>query len=464
MRGPMLFRRFYCVPLAQACYVLGDGGEAIVIDPPRDASEVLAFLGEHRLRATHVLGTHVHADFVAGLGEVSAATGARIGLGARFSGRLACDRLDDGAELRFGAATLRVLHTPGHTPESVCLLASSPSPATGAAAGKRLFTGDTLFVGDVGRPDLAQGPGVSAADMADTLFTSLRERLAALPDDVEVWPAHGAGSACGSCIASAPSSTLGAERADNWALREQDPARFRARLLGALKPPPPYFAAVAAQNRDGPALLASLPRPKALARDAVERALQAGASLLDVRPSAAHGRGHWPGALNLGGDGNTFETWAGTLLPRGALVLHANDEAQALAACRRLRRIGHDDVGGFTTELPQAPATLPQLEAIDLAAAGATARWQVVDVRRPEEFAAGHIAGARHCELSGSLAFAGLDRNRPLAVICETGYRSSDASRLFARAGFTDVHNVRDGMRGWRNNQLPMATGAVGTH
>lgn len=456
----MLFRRFYCDPLAQACYVLADGDEAIVIDPRRDIDDVLAFVAENGLMVRWVVATHVHADFVAGLGEVAAITGARIGLGERFTGRHPCERLADGQQLVIGDQRLRVLSTPGHTTESISLFL----PAGPGGPG-RLWSGDTLFVGDVGRPDLAQGQGLSPRVMAEQLFTTLRDRIANLPDDTEVWPAHGAGSACGTCITSAPSSTIGAERDTNWALRESDVGRFCDRLLSAHRAPPRHFAEVAATNRDGAPLVASLPALQALDNSQVAQALAAGARILDVRPAPSHGRGHWPGALNLGANGNNFESWAGNLLPpHPRLVLHAANEASAALALQRLRRIGIDDVAGFVTEEPPAPRILPQLDAVDLFAATGGRPWQVIDVRRPDEFAAGHVPGAVHCELATRLddaVLARLDRTRPTAVICETGYRSSAASQRLRDAGFADVHNVRDGMVGWRTNQMPLEVAAA---
>lgn len=455
----MLFRRFPCDGLAQAGYVLAHGGEALVVDPMRDVDDVLAFLAAHRLRATRVVATHVHADFVAGLHEVAAATGARIGLGERFTGRFACERLADGQTLRVGDVAVTVLATPGHTLESVSFLVGPGDDRPG-----RLLTGDTLFVGDVGRPDLAQGAGHSPQAMAGLLFTTLHERLARLPGETEVWPAHGAGSACGSCIASAPSSTIAAELADNWALRSPDLAAFTARLLGALRPVPPHFVRLARVNQDGPRLLAGLPTPPILAAPAVAALAAAGARIVDVRPWTAHGRGHWPGSINVGLDGGEFEPWAGALLPADApLLVHAESAQRAATARRRLLRVGLDDVRGFVLDVPAAPARTPQIDAIDLFAPGGDVRWQVVDVRRPDEFAAGHVPGAVPIELAATMADAasGLARARPTAVLCEGGYRSSAAIALLARAGFTDLHNVQDGMRGWRGNHLPQDRGAA---
>ncbi|MFY9343598.1 MAG: rhodanese-like domain-containing protein, partial [Planctomycetota bacterium] len=379
-------------------------------------------------------------------------TGATMALGERFAGRFACRHLAAGEQLRVGDARITVLATPGHTLDSITL------HVCGADTG-RLLTGDTLFVGDVGRPDLASGPGVTPRAMAELLFASLQQ-FRSLPPDTEVWPAHGAGSACGSCIASAPSSTLAAEFTDNLALRETDLERFCQRLLAAHRAPPPHFARLAGTNLAGPPLLATLTTPRLLTVDAVAKALANGGQVLDVRTAAAFGRGHWPGSLNIGLDGGDFEPWAGALLdPSRPLVLHADDEAQAQRAWRRLLRVGLDDLAGFSTALPVPTERTQQIDAIDLFAPAGPPPFQVIDVRRPDEFAAGHLAGAVACELAVGMAAtlpSGMRRDAPTAVVCDAGYRSSAAIALLRAAGFTDLHNVRDGMRGWFLSHLPL--------
>lgn len=455
----MIFQRFACEPLAQAGYVIGHGGEALVVDPRRDVDDVLAFLAAKGLRVVRVIATHVHADFVAGLHEIATATGAPIALGEGFAGSLPVLRLAHGQTLRLGDLHVDVLATPGHTLESVSLRVHGD-----ATQPDRLLTGDALFVGDVGRPDLAQGAGIAPRAMAERLFVSLHERLAGLPDATEVWPAHGAGSACGSCIGTAVSSTLGAERADNWAFRTADREAFVTRLLGSLRPPPPHFARLVAENHRAPALLASLPVPPTLPAAAATAGC-AGAIVLDVRSWASHGRGHWPGAVNIGLDGGEFEPWAGALLPADRpLLVHAESPARALEARRRLARVGLDEVCGFVLELPATAARTPQLDALDLFAPTGNSPWQVVDVRRPEEFAAGHVPGAVHVELSAAMTPpVALDRGRPTAVLCEGGYRSSAAIARLRELGYQALHNVHDGMRGWRQNHLPQERGPTAT-
>jgi len=457
----MLFRRCYLEPLAQASYVIGVGDEAVVVDPRRDIAEYLAICAQHGLRIRWALATHVHADFVAGLAELRAATGAQIGMGAAFDGELPCTRLEDGHELRLGDAKIAVIDTPGHTPESVSFLLSAP----GQEAGK-LLSGDCLFLGDVGRPDLVAARGLSPRDMAKVLWHSLHDRLAKLPDATEVWPGHGAGSACGTAISCDTSSTIGQQRLANWAMSVGDPEEFATQLIRNQRPAPRYFAEAAAQNRRGPTLLSALPPLAELDAAQAVKAVAGGAFVLDCRPEARHGFAHWPGALGLSLRG-TFESWCGALLPPDReLVLHAASAEAAAEARMRLLRIGKDRVVGWTQALPAAPQSLKQIETSELFVdLESVHTWQVVDVRRPGEFTAGRVPGAIHAELGPELgkaeALATLDRKRPIAVICETGYRSSAACGVLRAAGFAQVANVSDGMRGWRGNCLPQERPAV---
>jgi glyoxylase-like metal-dependent hydrolase (beta-lactamase superfamily II) len=459
----MLFHRFYCEPLAQAAYLIAHGGEAVVVDPPRNVDEIVAAAAAAKVKVTWTVATHVHADFVAGLLELAAATGARVAMGERFAGDLPCERLADGAELCAGGVTLRVLATPGHTHESVCLRVMPPPADDAGAQPERLLTGDTLFLGDVGRPDLVVAQGTSARDMARLLFASLHDVIAPLPDATEVWPAHGAGSACGVSIASAASSTLALQRLGNWALCEGDREQFCDRLLGALRPPPRYFVHVAELNRRGPRLLATLPAPPLWPAAEVTTALARGAVLVDVRNCLRYGAGHWPGALNLALFGGEFEAWAGALLPSGhEVVLHGDTEVEAHTGWRRLLRVGCEQVIAATTELPAEVSAYEQIDAVDLfVERERDPALPVLDVRRASEYAAGHVPRAVHAELSPDLAASpalnGLERDRPTAVLCEGGYRSSAALAQLKGMGFTRLRNVRDGMTGWRANHLPLA-------
>jgi glyoxylase-like metal-dependent hydrolase (beta-lactamase superfamily II)/rhodanese-related sulfurtransferase len=450
----MLFERVPCDALAQSCYVIASKGEALVVDPMRDVEEVLAICRRHELRIRHVVATHVHADYISGLWELAAATDAQIGLGARFAGTLPCARLQDEDELAVGELNVRVLATPGHTPESICLYVPDEDPEAAA----RLLSGDTLFVGDVGRPDLTSSAGHDADSMALQLYASLRGALLDLPDNTMVWPAHGAGSMCGGAIRAAANSTLATERRQNWALQEQDPTDFCRRLIGSLKEAPAYFDRVARQNLTGAPMLASLAEAEAISSDDVPASLAAGSTMLDVRSVKDYGNSHWHTAVHISIDEGEFESWAGALLPAAPVILHARDRQQALEAQRRLRRVGHDEVSGYVLSTPDEASALRQIDAIDLF--GAQRPWQVVDVRTPSEFADGHLEGALAWPLAADMQRRlpkGLDRTTPTALVCEGGYRSSAAASLLADLGLTEVANVRDGMPGWRRNHLPLA-------
>ena len=451
----MLFRQNYLGCLAQASYLLGDEGEAIVVDPRRDVAELLATAREEDVKVRHVIATHTHADFVAGHREIAAATGATVwlgpGAGASFPHRTA----SPAEPLQVGRLEIRFLETPGHTHDSLCLLVSD---RTGRVP-PRLLSGDTLFVGDVGRPDLVGGRGGSAEEMAGLLFDSLHERVLTLDDATEVWPAHGAGSACGKNIGNETSSTIGHQRRSNLMLQLEHREVFVRELLRDLQPPPRYFAHAARANREGPRLLGELPPLRELA------SLPAGVLVLDVRSAAAHGAGHPSGALNVGA-GGTLEHWCGSLLPADEpLVVLADGDAAAAEVRLRLARVGLENVVGFVTPAiaTASTATLPQCDARALADRLAQdAGLQVLDVRRPREFEGGHVPGARNApltELEGHAVLQQLDRSRPVAIVCQTGYRSSVAAHFLRKAGFARLCNVSGGTAGWIHAGLPVERG-----
>jgi glyoxylase-like metal-dependent hydrolase (beta-lactamase superfamily II)/rhodanese-related sulfurtransferase len=451
----MHFERIYLGCLAQASYLIGDGGRAVVVDPRRDVDEYLDKARQLELAIEHVVATHVHADFVAGLRELAARTGATVHMGRAFDGPMPCSRLGDGDELRVGNVRLRTLETPGHTPDSISLLVTD---AKGGAP-PRLCSGDTLFLGDVGRPDLVAARGLAPERMAGLLYDSLREKLMPLVDDVEVFPGHGAGSACGKNISNEPCSTLGRQRVENWALQDLSRDEFVRQLVADLAPPPAYFAHAAALNRNGPRLASELPPVGPLAGKALADAA-ASAIVLDVRSAASHGQGHVRGALNVG-LGGSFETWCGTLIEaERAIVLLVGDEALARDARMRLSRIGLEDVRGQATldaarQAGLAVATLPQISVQELdARLRRGPGWQVVDVRAPAEFAGGHVPGAVPAPLprlraDGASQLARLDRDAETAVICAGGYRSSAATWILRELGFTRLHNVTGGTNAW---------------
>lgn len=457
----MLFQQIFLPGLAQASYLVASEGEAIVVDPRRDVDDYLDFAAHHDLRLKHVLLTHVHADFVAGHTELAARCGAAIGAGARVEYGFGHAPLAEGDVVTAGTARITVLETPGHTPESLCFLVrDEAAPDTPP----RLLTGDTLFIGDVGRPDLVGGQGLGPPEMARMLYRSLREKILPLDDAVEVWPGHGAGSACGKAISSETHSTIGNQRLTNYALADMTEARFVELVTEGLGSPPPYFAHAAALNRAGPALLRDLPQPAPWTVETfAARIAEDGAVVLDVRDARSYGEGHVPGALNLGLTGS-FEKWAGTLIPIGAPIwIVAAGEDAVREAWLRLARIGHETVagalaGGFAAwrDAGREVERVDPIEVSELARRLKDGGWQVVDVRRPEEYSAGHLPGAVLAPLGeDDASLDRLDPERPTVLVCGTGYRSSAAAKFLRDRGFRRLANLVGGTDAWVQAGLP---------
>lgn len=449
----MYVKQFYLGCLAHASYLVASDGEAAVVDPRRDVEEYLAEAHKQGVRIRYVLETHLHADFVSGHRELQERTGAEIVFGAKAQAAFPHRAVNDGDELALGSLTLRFLETPGHTPESVTILAvvdGSPKAA---------FTGDTLFIGDVGRPDLAGARGFTPQQMAGLLYDSLHQKLLALPDDVVVYPAHGAGSLCGRNMSKDTWSTLGEQRRANYALQPMPRERFVEMMTTDLPEVPRYFPMDVQINREGAPPLEAIPLPPGLAPAALEERRDAGARILDVRPYAAFGAGHVPGSVNIG-LGGQFASWAGTLLDAGQeLVLVTEDEAQVREAVTRLARVGLERVVGYLEggiaawdRAGKPLASVPQMPVDELRAELREGRpgLQVLDVRRPGEYSAGHVPGAVNVPLDRLEGAAGdLDTSRPTVVICAGGYRSSVGTALLRRAGFEDLYNVVGGTSAW---------------
>jgi glyoxylase-like metal-dependent hydrolase (beta-lactamase superfamily II)/rhodanese-related sulfurtransferase len=427
----MHFHQFYLGCLAHASYLVGDGGECAIVDPQRDVDQYLDAACQRGLAIKYVIETHLHADFVSGHRELAARSGAEIVFGAAARAEFPHRAVRDGDVLRVGNVELRAIETPGHTPESVCWLVDE----------KKLLTGDTLFIGDVGRPDLGGS--------AEALYDSL-QKLLVLGDGVEVWPAHGAGSACGRNISNELSSTIGVQRRTNYALRPMPREEFVQMISADLSAPPPYFARAAALNRRGPRALEEI-EMRALTSGECGTGSQP-VLFLDVRPSDAFAAGHIAGAINIGLDGS-YASWCGTLLsPHERIVIVADSVAQAREAVMRLARVGMENIAGYLdggilawADAGYPIAQTPQLSTQELR----DADLSILDVRRPMEFAAGHVPGARNIPL-GDLPrrLAEVD-DAPLAVICASGYRSSAAVSLLARAGRGDLRNVAGGTAAW---------------
>jgi glyoxylase-like metal-dependent hydrolase (beta-lactamase superfamily II)/rhodanese-related sulfurtransferase len=458
----MFFKQFYLGCLAQASYMIGSKGEAAVVDPRRDVDEYLEEAKREGLTIKHVIETHLHADFVSGHRELAERTGAKIYFGARAQARFPHQAVRDGDEIRVGDVTLTFWETPGHTPESISILVSDP--ASGRAP-QMVLTGDTLFIGDVGRPDLAGGQG-TPEELARQLYASIHEKLLTLPDSVAVYPGHGAGSLCGKNISSETSSTIGEQRRFNYALRPMPREEFVKLVTADLPEAPAYFSRDADLNRGGPGNLAALPEVVALSPADVEKKMSSGALLLDTRPSAQYGTGHVPGSVHIGLSGQ-FASWAGTLLSsKTPIVLVTEDEERVSEARIRLARVGLENVVGYLeggilawhqSGRPLVATEQIAVDELSRRIAAGDAR-QVLDVRRPGEWKGGHISEASHLPLHELEAQSGkLDKRSPVAIICASGFRSSIATSLLERAGFPHVTNVVGGMNAWNAAQLPTA-------
>jgi hydroxyacylglutathione hydrolase len=452
----MYFKQFYLGCLAQASYLIGDGGEAAVVDPRRDVEEYLQEAERAGLRIKYVIETHLHADFVSGHRELAERTGAQIVFGAKAAAGIPHRPVSDGDELRVGSAVLRILETPGHTPESISVLAFDKSSD---AQPRLVLTGDTLFIGDVGRPDLVGKQGLTPEAMAAALFDSLHQKLLRLPDGVLVYPAHGAGSLCGKNLSKETSSTIGEQRRSNYALQPMSKDAFVRMMTSDLPEVPQYFPTDVEINRRGAAPLGERPLPRPLEPRELEAQRQQGAVVLDVRDAASYGAGHVPGSLNVGLQGQ-FASWAGTLIPaERSVVIVADETALVQEAATRLARVGIERLAGY---LDGGIATwdkaalelnsIPQVSVQELRAWREEGRpgLTVLDVRRPGEYEGGHVPGALSIPLDRlEREWQRVPQAGPLAVICAGGYRSSAASSLLERHGVKDVVNVSGGTAAW---------------
>ena len=457
----MYFEQFYLGCLAHASYLLASDGEAVVVDPQRDVDFYVKVATEHGLAIRHIFETHLHADFVSGHKELAARTGAKIYMGAQAGAKFEHVPVGDGFELKFGKASIRVLETPGHTPESICLVVTDKENSISPWA---VLTGDTLFIGDVGRPDLS--PRHTPAQLAGLLYDSLHTKVLTLPDNVVVYPAHGAGSLCGKNMRAERSSTIGTERLTNYALQIKSREEFIAQLTSNLPARPEYFLKDAEINRTGAAPLSELPALRAITPPELERMLRDGELALDVRSGDDFAAGHVPGSINIALSGQ-FASWAGTVLGLTAHpVLIADTDQQLEEARVRLARVGMEALNGYlaggVASWKQAGfpvAQTHQITAQELHSQLQARAVQVLDVRRQPEWDAGHLESATWWPLDNfKVAPPEIDRDAPLAVHCKSGYRSIIASNLLERAGFHHELNVVGGFDAWQQAKLPVVT------
>lgn len=463
----MIIRPFYLACLAHGSYLLGDEktGIAVIVDPQRDVDGYVEEAAKLGLSIKHVMLTHFHADFVAGHLELRDRCGARIHLGARAKADYGFSPLADGTRLEFGSLGIGVLETPGHTPESVCLTVFDLD--ADRSRPKAVLTGDTLFIGDVGRPDLMASAGFEAEDLAGMLHESLTSKLMTLPGETLVYPAHGAGSACGKNMSDERVSTIGEQKLYNYALKARSREEFVRLATEGQTEAPAYFAHDADMNRRERGTLdkalAALPE---LSLAEAEKLAREGAALLDTRDPADFAGAHWRGAVNIGLDGK-FANWAGSVLDRERPVVVVADEGREKESVLRLARIGLDRVAGVVKggmlalgSRPDLVSRTPRVTARALAErlAGANAPL-VVDVRTDAERAAGFVAGSVHLPLAQwPRRLAEVPKGRPVAVYCAGGYRSSIAASLLRAAGRKDVTDLVGGFAAWRENSLPTAS------
>ncbi|RFU39731.1 MBL fold metallo-hydrolase [Actinomadura logoneensis] len=458
----MIFVPFYLECLSHASYLVGDrtSGRAVVVDPQRDVNHYLATAERHGLTIERVIETHVHADFLSGHLELAARTGARVSYGARTDVAFDTDPLDHGRHLTLGEVDLEILHTPGHTPESICVVVREHARDTVPYA---VLTGDTLFVGDVGRPDLLASQGRSADEMARALYRSTRALLA-LPDATRVHPAHGAGSSCGRNLSTELSSTIGEQRLSNYALADITEDQFVSAVLDAQPTAPAYFAYTSVRNRQTRPLLDEDAPVPALAPDAFRQAARAGGTtVLDTRDPEPFASAHLPGAINIP-LGARFAELAGTVLDARDAILLCGDPSTARQARNRLARIGFDNVRGAlatpVTALDAAHLTATE-RLTPRALAAAPDGGTLLDVRGTGEVHDnGTIPGSHHIPLPQLLArLDELPADRPLTVFCAGGNRSSVAASVLRARGFTAT-DLRGGFSAWHGEPShPAATG-----
>jgi len=461
----MILHQFYLNCLAHASYLVGDERSRIaaVVDPQRDIDQYLAFASAHDLRIAHVLLTHFHADFIAGHLELRDRVGATIYLGAAAQAEYAFTPLAEGDRIEFGAVRLQALETPGHTPESISLLVfdrdrSDTEPYA-------VLTGDTLFVGDVGRPDLRVALGWSAADLGGMLYESLTKKLLPLPDASLVYPAHGAGSLCGKAISKETVSTIGEQRRVNYALQPMTKGAFVELVTADQPDAPPYFTYDAVLNsKERPTLDETLARElNPMTLDQVLALQSVGGQLLDTRDPAEFAAAHLLGSLNIGLVGQ-YATWAGTILSRERPIVIIADPGRESESAVRLGRIGFDHVVGFLKgglhsigSRADLTATTERVSAPVAAERVAHGEAILVDVRTPGEREQKHVAGSISLPLNHLVErSAELPRDRPLLIHCAGGYRSSIAASLLQGLGFTEVGEMAGGLAAWEAAKLPV--------
>ena len=455
----MFFQHVYDKSLAQASYFIGcqAKGEAIVIDAKRDIDTYLEIAKQNNMKITHIAETHIHADFLAGSRELAAVTGAKMYLsdegGEGWQYEFDHVGLKHGDTINVGNLTLEVLHTPGHTPESITFLLTD-NPATNEPV--MVFTGDFVFVGDVGRPDLlekAAGFTGTQEKGAKQMYESI-QRFAGLPQYVQLWPGHGAGSACGKALGAVPSSTIGYEKIRNWAFQyENNEQGFVDYLLEGQPEPPKYFAMMKKLNKIDRPLLTEVPKHKKLGKEEFLTAYNSGIKVIDTRNKFDFAKEHLPGSINIQGN-NSFATWCGWILNYEEEFILVAEDSQMEDLTRKLMRIGLDNVKGYISDINSFGIATESSEIIDIETFKSYIGKdgvQIVDVRGESEYKNGHIKGADNVFV-GTLAdnLDKIDNNKEVVIHCQSGDRASIAQSILEKNGFKDVKNYSAGMKEWK--------------
>ncbi len=475
----MNIQQYYLACLSHASYMITDekSKTAAVVDPQRDVDQYLADAQAGGYTIRHVFLTHFHADFIAGHIELRDRAGATIHLGRRAQAEFACVQMKDGDAVEFGDVRIEIMETPGHTPEGISLLVYDL--AKSGAEPLAVLTGDTLFIGDVGRPDLLASIGVTADELADMLYDSITEKLVKLPDATLVYPAHGAGSMCGKSLSKETVSTIGEQKKFNYALQPMSREAFKQIVTADQPEAPEYFVHDAILNRQERVSLdkAMQETLKALSLDDVLAMQQSGSQILDVRDGLDFEGGHLKGALNISLSGK-YATWAGSMLSSDRPIVVIAEEGGEQEALMRLGRIGFDNVGGYLAGGMNALASRDDLvERTERITAPALAEWldgrradagpppTVIDVRSTAEYAAGHIQGAMNIPLPHLEERIGeVSAGRPVAVHCEGGYRSAIAASLLQKLGRKDVRDLVGGYKAWTAATLPVNAASQPKH
>lgn len=463
----MFFKHLYEKGLAQSSYIIGcqATGEAIVIDPQREISQYTNIAENEGLNITHITETHIHADFLSGSRELASVTNGKIYLsdegGKDWQYRYKHIPLHDGDVINVGNLNLKVMHTPGHTPEHLSFLLSD---TTLSKKPMMIFTGDFVFVGDVGRPDLLEKTVGITGTMelsAKQMFNSLR-KFKNLPDYVQVWPGHGAGSACGKSLSSVPSSTVGFEKISNWALQIEDESKFINELLKDQPEPPKYFAMMKKINRFGPTVLGGIPHPAKLTLNQFKEVVSGNITILDSRDKLSFAGGHIKGSLNVP-DNSAFTTWTGWMLKYDEPYVLITEKNTIEELTKNLVRIGMEHFFGYIADLNNWADHCNELEVVkqitvsELSKLNKDEEIQIIDVRESTEYKSAHIPQAVNIH-AGLIEnnLEKIDKSKKVVVYCESGDRSSIAISKLMKNGFLNAYNLTGGIKAWITEGSPV--------